>query len=118
MDWIQLKITTTNQGIDPVCGVLYDMGITGIEISDKEDFKEFLENNRKYWDYVDEELERLKEADSCITVYFSNDENGKAQLAEVRSAVDSLRSSDSSGSFGSLEILSENMVSHRRNPTS
>jgi len=109
MDWIQIKIITTNQGIDPICGLLYDLGITGIEISDKEDFMEFLENNRKYWDYVDEELERLKEADSCITVYFSNDENGKAQLAEVRSAVDSLRSSDSSGSFGSLEILSENM---------
>ncbi len=109
MDWIQIKIITTNRGIDPVCGVLYDMGITGIEISDKEDFKEFLENNRKYWDYVDEELEKLKDADSCITVYFSNDQEGKAQLAEVRQAINNLRTMNSSGELGSLDILTENM---------
>ena len=57
MDWIQAKIITTNEGIEPICGALYELGITGIEISDKEDFKEFLENNRKYWDYVDEEFD-------------------------------------------------------------
>ncbi len=109
MDWIQIKIITTNRGIDPVCGLLYDLGITGVEISDKEDFIEFLENNRKYWDYVDEELERLKEADSCITVYFSNDEEGLSQLAQMKTAIDDLRFSDQNGEFGSLEILSENM---------
>lgn len=109
MDWIQIKIITTNEGIDPICGVLYDMGITGIEISDKEDFKEFLENNRKYWDYVDEELERLKDADSCITVYFSNDEDGLAQLEQVKNAIAELQSSDTEGSFGTLDILTENM---------
>ncbi len=109
MDWIQIKITTTNRGIDPICGLLYDLGITGIEISDKEDFIEFLENNRKYWDYVDEELERLKEADSCITVYFSNDEEGRAQLNQVRTSIENLRADDKNGDFGSLEILSENM---------
>ena len=109
MDWIQIKIVTTNQGIDPLCGLLYDLGITGIEITDKDDFIEFLENNRKYWDYVDEELERLKEADSCITVYFSNDEEGTALLEAVRNAVNELRSSDTSKELGSLEILSKNM---------
>ncbi len=109
MDWIQIKIITTNEGIDPVCGVLYDMGITGIEISDKEDFKEFLENNRKYWDYVDEELESLKDADSCITIYFSNDEEGLAQLEQVKNAITELRNNDTQGIFGNLDILTENM---------
>lgn len=109
MDWIQIKIITTNKGIDPVCGVLYDMGITGVEISDKEDFKEFLENNRKYWDYVDEELERLKDADSCITIYLSKDKEGMAQLQQVKGAVAELRSSDVDGVLGSLDILTKNM---------
>lgn len=109
MDWIQIKIVTTNQGIDPLCGILYDLGITGVEISDKDDFMEFLENNRKYWDYVDEELERLKEADSCITVYFSNDDESKELLTQVRTAVEDLRTNDSDKKFGTLDILSENM---------
>lgn len=87
MNWIELKITTTKDDIDPICGVLYDLDITGMEISDKDDFKEFLENNRKYWDYVDEELEKLKTADSCITVYFGDDDEGKALLDKAKTAV-------------------------------
>jgi ribosomal protein L11 methyltransferase len=84
MNWIELKITTTAQGIDPISAILYDLGITGIEISDKDDFKEFLENNRRYWDYVDEELEKLKTADSSITVYFGDDADGETQLGKVK----------------------------------
>ena len=70
MDWIKATITTTSEGIDPVSGRLLELGISGIEIADKNDFTEFLENNRKYWDYVDEELERLKDADTTITFLF------------------------------------------------
>ena len=91
MNWIELKITTTTEGIDLICGALYDIGITGLEISDQNDFKEFLENNRKYWDYVDEELEKLKTADSCITVYFSDDDDGKAQLEEAENLLNELK---------------------------
>lgn len=91
MNWIELKITTTAEGIEPICDALYDLGITGVQISDKDDFKEFLENNRKYWDYVDEELEKLKEADSCITVYFGEDCEGKALLEAAKEAVLTLK---------------------------
>ena len=34
MDWLQLSIYTTSEGIDPVCGRLYQIGITGTEIED------------------------------------------------------------------------------------
>lgn len=104
MDWIQLKITTSTAGIDVVCDTLYDMGITGLEISDKEDFKEFLENNRRYWDYVDEELEKLKDADSCITVYLSADSDGMEQLAAIKSKMAELKATDVEKILGSLEI--------------
>lgn len=109
MDWLQVKIITTSEGIDPVCSALYDMGITGVQISDKDDFKEFLENNRKYWDYVDEELEKLKDEDSCITVYFPADASGLEQLASVKSRLGELKSLDVSKSLGSLNIHIENM---------
>lgn len=92
MNWIELKITTNSKGIDIICAALYDLGITGIEISDKDDFKEFLENNRKYWDYVDEELEKLKTADSCITVYFEDSNDGEKQLENVKNALKGLQS--------------------------
>ena len=46
MDWIQLRISTTTEGIEPVCAVLMDAGITGMEIEDAKDFHCFLEANR------------------------------------------------------------------------
>lgn len=105
MDWIKVKIITTGEGIEPVSAVLDDLGISGIEISDKEDFKEFLENNRKYWDYVDEELEKLKDADTVVTLYLSDDEEGENTLGEIKNALKELKSADLN--VGTLEVTTE-----------
>lgn len=107
MNWIKVKITTTADGIDPVSGRLLELGINGIEIADKDDFKEFLENNRKYWDYVDEELERLKEAETEITLYVSDEAAGLEQLSAVRSSMDELSKMDAEGKYGSLKISTD-----------
>ncbi len=101
MDWKKAEITTTKEGIEPVSGLLLNLGISGIEISDKDDFKEFLENNRKYWDYVDETLEGLKDADTKITFYLSDDESGEETLKAVRTALEPLKTEKA---FGSLEL--------------
>lgn len=109
MEWIEVKITTTAEGIEPLTGALYDIGISGVVISDKEDFAEFLENNRKYWDYVDEELEKLKEAESAITFYLSNDEVGTQNLAMVKNKIAEMKSADKTGKFGALFISTANV---------
>ncbi len=110
MDWIKATITTTSEGIDPVSGRLLELGISGIEIADKNDFTEFLENNRKYWDYVDEELERLKDADTTITFYLSCGAAGIEQLNAVKASMKALAAMDTDKVYGSLEIKSENVA--------
>lgn len=105
MNWLKTDIITSTQGIEPVCGMLLNLGITGTEICDKEDFKDFLEHNRKYWDYVDEELERLKTSDTKITVYLSLDEEGKNKLEEIKAALAQLKKSEGAKAFGSLSLL-------------
>ena len=105
MDWIKVSIITSNAGIDPISYVLGELGHDGIEIADKDDFKEFLENNRKYWDYVDEELERLKAADTRITLYLTDDPTGEKQLEEINSALKALKCTDKDGSFGALTVM-------------
>lgn len=109
MDWIKTTITTTAEGIDPVSGRLLELGINGIEIADKDDFKEFLENNRKYWDYVDEELEKLKDADTRITFYLSCGAAGIEQLNAVKASMKELAALDTDKAFGSLEITTDNV---------
>lgn len=109
MDWIKVSVITTNAGIDVVCNFMEELGIDGAEIMDKDDFKEFLENNRKYWDYVDEELERLKEADTKITVYVSDDAEGGKLLKSIKTGIAKLKADDSSGELGALNILTANV---------
>lgn len=109
MDWIKVTITTTKEGIDPVSGRLLNLGINGIEISDKDDFKEFLEENRKYWDYVDETLEQLKEADTTITLYLSDGIAGLEQLSAVRNSMLELKTMDEDNRFGTLSVTSDSV---------
>ncbi len=90
MNWIEVKITTATENLEAVCDALCSIDVTEFVISDKEDFKEVLENNRKYWDYVDETLEELKTADSCITAYLSDDEEGAANLIKIKAALSTL----------------------------
>ena len=37
MDWIKVTIFTTSEGIEPITGRLYQLGITGIEIEDEQE---------------------------------------------------------------------------------
>ena len=46
MDWIQITIYTTSEGIEAVSGRLLQLGIYGIEIVDEKDFKDFREENK------------------------------------------------------------------------
>ena len=44
MNWTEVNIYTTTEGIELLCVKLMDIGIKGFAIQDAEDFNEFLEN--------------------------------------------------------------------------
>lgn len=104
MDWIKAVIYTTSEGIEPVSGRLYALGITGIEIEDEQDFKDFLENNKQYWDYVDDELVRQKEGETKVSAYVSDNPSGYEILAAIKSSMSELKSLDTDNKFGRLDI--------------
>ena len=47
MEWLKVTIYTSSEGIEPLTGVLYQIGVTGVEIEDEADFYDFLENNQQ-----------------------------------------------------------------------
>lgn len=104
MNWIQVTIYTTSDGIEPLSGVLYQLGINGIEIEDEADFKDFLENNRQCWDYVDDDLIKSKEKETCVKIYVSDNLSGHEMLSEVKTALAELKMRDKAGEFGRLEM--------------
>lgn len=110
MNWIKVSVFTTSQGIEPVSGRLYQLGISGIEIEDEQDFKDFLENNRQYWDYVDEELVHKMEGETKVIAYVSDDTAGRELLLSIKSTLAELKSLDENDEFGRLETEIDNMT--------
>ncbi len=108
MDWIKVAIYTTSEGIEPLSGRLYQLGITGLEIEDEQDFKDFLENNKQYWDYVDDDLIKEKEGETEVIAYVSDNAAGHEMLMAIRNTVAELKALDEDNEFGRLEIEIDN----------
>lgn len=110
MNWIKVSVFTTSEGIEPVSGRLYQLGISGLEIEDEQDFKDFLENNKQYWDYVDEELVKKMEGETKVKTYVSDDTEGRELLIAIKSTLSELKQLDANNEFGRLEIELDNMT--------
>ena len=91
MKWLELKLDTSPAGLDPVSQLLEEQGITELVIDDEGDFRDFLEHNHQYWDYVDEELMQEKQGLCRITFYLSDDPEGYHRLAQVRMSLSQLK---------------------------
>ena len=107
MKWLELHIDTTPAGLEPVSDLLRDQGIEGLVIEDEGDFHSFLEQNRQYWDYVDEGLEQSMAGKCRITFYLEDSEAGYRTLAMTRIALQPFK--EAHPEFGSLLLTMENV---------
>ncbi len=92
MRWIEVCLDTPAEEIDARCEALAALGAEGFVIECEEEFRDFLENNRQYWDYVDEELVQRMAGVSRIKCYLADDETGHGILTAMRAAYPAIRS--------------------------
>jgi len=85
MQWIECTISCGDD-TDALCQQLAELGVGGMSVENEQDFRDFLEENRQYWDYVDEELEQKFAGVSRVKFWLGQDEEGLAVLAAVRGA--------------------------------
>ena len=86
MRYIEVIVDTPAEEIDRRCEEMTAMGVGGFVIENEEDFKDFLEHNHAYWDYVDEDLEQKYAGVSRIKCYLTDDEEGQNCLRQLRAA--------------------------------
>ena len=91
MKWLAVHIDASPSGLEPVEAALSALGIDGLVIEDETDFRRFLEQNKQYWDYVDEELDRSMTGKCRITFYAEESEAGFGQVAAARIALAGLK---------------------------
>ena len=84
MKWLELHLDTQPAGIEPATELLSEYGIDSLMIDEEGDFKDFLENNHQYWDYVDDELMEQIHGKSRITFYLEDSAEGYNTLAQFR----------------------------------
>lgn len=85
MKYIEVTIHTEPNNIDPLTCVLMDMGIAGFVVSDPGDVDELLNKEHEYdWDYVSEDVLRLREEKAGVTFYLDDDEEGRGLLDRLK----------------------------------
>ena len=109
MNWVEVNIFTTSEGVDIICGMLLGMGVNGFVIKDSKDFQDFLDNKETNWDYIDDDLMGLKNCETTVTVYLPDNSQGIENFSEIKLELKALKERDTEKSFGRLEYEISNV---------
>ena len=109
MQWIELTIKTTSAGIDLLSERLTVLGYDSFIIDDEADFDQFLENNKQYWDYVDEELSQKMHGLSQIRLYIEDNASAMEHISTLKDQLRLLKTQHENADLGSLDVSLSNL---------
>ena len=82
MAWLEITIDTAAREVEAVAQGLTAHGFSDLVIEDQQEFETFLDENRAYWDYIDENLQQQLQGLSRIKLYL--EDSDEASLARLR----------------------------------
>ena len=89
MAWLELTVSTLPGTIEDVAAALTAVGFSDLVLEDQTEFETFLEDNRAYWDYIDESLQAQLQGLSRIKLYLEAADT--ASLQRLKALLESLR---------------------------
>ena len=92
MNWLEITVTTAPAGIEAVAAALTANGFDDLVLEDQAEFESFLEQNRAYWDYIDEGLQQKLQGLSQIKLYL--EDTDEASLVRLKQLVEKLHRKD------------------------
>ena len=104
MQWIEVCIKTTSQAIELVGERLTMLGFDSFIVDDQDEFHEFLENNKQYWDYVDEGLEKKMQGLSQIRLYIEDSPAAPETVSYLKDQLRLLPQQYPTVEFGTLAV--------------
>lgn len=107
MNYYEVAIYTSSEGIDAVSALLTMLGHETFMIEDASVVEELLQKENSYdWDYVDDSVIAQKDAESRIVLYLEPEDDTGAVITAIRESVKLLKQQDEAGRFGRLEVES------------
>jgi len=73
--WLEITINTAHSSVDEIAATLTANGFSDLLMEDQDQFEDFLEQNRAYWDYIDEQLQQQLQGLSRIKLYLEDTDN-------------------------------------------
>ena len=86
--WLEIILDVPSAELDGLSARLIANGVPGLAVEEEGEFMAFLEENRQYWDYVDDELLARMKGVSRVKLYVTDDEDGQKQLKGYLRGVD------------------------------
>ena len=72
MAWLEMTLNTPQGSVNALVTELTALGFEDLCIEDQQEFESFLEENREYWDYIDESLEKQLQGLSRVKLYLED----------------------------------------------
>ena len=88
MAWLEITVNTAADTVDTVAEQLTARGFSDLVIEDQAEFETFLEENRAYWDYIDEDFQQKLAGLSRVKLYL--EDTDKAGMARLQDTVSGL----------------------------
>ena len=104
MEWIEVTIETSSSGIELVAARLTALGCDSFIMDDEQEFHDFLADNRQYWDYVDEDLDRQMRGVSRIRLYLEDGPGAVEEASSLCAQLQLLRTQFPAVDFGPLTV--------------
>ena len=102
MAWLELSVSTASGGNARAAELLTAGGFEDLVLEDQAEFETFLEENRAYWDYIDETLQEKLQGLSNIKLYL--DASDTQGLQKLKDLLAQMKARDEAGELGSLEL--------------
>ena len=102
MAWLELTIETASAGIEDVAAALTAGGFSDLLLEDQQEFESFLEDNRAYWDYIDETLQEKISGLSQIKLYL--EDTDAAGLEKLKALLGAQKEKYKENRLGSLAL--------------
>ena len=106
MDYLEVTIQTASEGIEAVASALTAGGFDSLVVEDQAEYETFLEENRAYWDYIDEEFQQELQNLSRIKLYLEVDGTEEKQLQKLDKVLTALKNRSKGKKLGTLEVSS------------
>ena len=86
MAWLEITLDTDSEKIETIAAQLTAQGFAELVIEDQAEFESFLDENRAYWDYIDEDLQEKMKGLSHIKLYLEDTDTAALTRLEAAAA--------------------------------